>query len=181
MKLLPLIFSICLITHYSLAYGAESFSFSGIQWTDTRDVISKKLKETNEFEGLRKDGIAYNQIVGGFPSDFIKNNKLSNINNELLKCGYESIVRVMADVDTSNADGIICRSCHGGLFYFSAFDEKLLYYEIDIKLEMKDSVLQSLQKKYGQGRDFGGEKSNLLMWETDNELLFISRKSGQLL
>jgi len=209
LKLFLFFFCIFLTAH-STVYGAESFSFSDIQWTDSRDVISEKLKITNDFVGLRQRG-RNDQKAGtltannDIPYYLVQSNKtLRDINSKLEECGEESIVRVYADENTerhfSNASDTIITS--GGRFFFSAFDEKLLYYTITIDPSKTDTVLQTLQEKYGQGtvvtegdngnnKDISmhmqkvenkivrqGKNPDWLMWETENELLYIFVGNG---
>ncbi len=188
MKLFLFVFSICLTTQ-SLVYGAESFSFVGIQWTDSRDVVSEKLRKSNEFEGLRDRGHNDQKVKSlsdddNVPYSLVQSNKtLGDINSKLEECGGNPIIRVYADEDSkryfSNAKDLIVTG--NGKFYFSTFDEKLLYYTIEIKNGKTDSVLRTLQEKYGQGQQVEEQTGNKRkknpewqMWETSNELLFAS-------
>jgi hypothetical protein len=175
-------------------YGAESFSFIGIQWTDSRDVVSEKLKKSNEFEGLRDRGpndqkVKY--LLDGrynIPYSLVQSNKtLSDINSKLEECGGNPIIRVYADENlkrysSNTKDSIVTTN---GKFFFSTFDEKLLYYTIEIKSGKTDSVLRTLQEKYGKGQHVEEQTENKpkknpewQMWETGNELLFASITGG---
>ena len=185
MRLLILFIS-AFLASCSWVYSAESFSFSGIQWTDSRDVIGKKLKESGELNGLRErnNDIREDSLGSGsnFPYALLEyNKKLKDIDTKLAECGSQPIVAGTADININFSDtaGVLNRGSFGGRFYFSAFDEKLLAYIVGIKNDKYDVVLRALQEKYGpgqplerQGRNRRNGKSGWHMWEADNELLF---------
>jgi hypothetical protein len=200
MKNLLFLAFFCLIL-ISSAYAAESFSFQGIQWSDSRETVNEKLEKSKDLTGLgneiKSESLGDNADI---PSYVWKNNKiLKDLETKLTECGEEPIVGVDANINIDNYsdDTIIGQS--GACFYFSAFDNKLLYYTVSIANGKTDTVLQSLKEKYGEGkiveqepsgdsREMGervqrlenkrvrgsaGKNPEWLMWEKENELLFM--------
>ena len=176
--------SVFILSLHSSVCRAETFGFSGIQWTDSRDVINKKLKQTGELEGFRPRSNDHKLPFLGnmhFPRTPMLYKEIDSVNAKLKTCGMESIVAVVSDHDINKAghSGILDAGSIGVICFFSAFDDTLVAYIVGIRNDKASVILQYLQEKYGPGKpleEIVGVRPPINtgwhMWETSSELLF---------
>lgn len=160
MRTVILIIMIVCVTPLS-GFGEQKFSYNEIDWSNSRETISTKLVNDNNFI------ILWNKLSDQDYSSFEQNNIIpsalvrdiefiNTLNASLKQCNQKVITQVYTDENSQRyfskeKDSIIVK---GGRFYFSKYDGNLLFYKIFVINNKAEIVLKALTEKIWLRNDF---------------------------